>query len=79
MTASPDYATGAYATAFRTSDFGSRDPTYAITSRLAGRVNAASASEEEHRRLLDERQALLDKLFDDTISRRETIRLEYVR
>jgi hypothetical protein len=40
---------------------------------------ASQVSEKEHHELLRERQALLDKLFAKTISRREEIRLEYVR
>ena len=48
-------------------------------SRQAGRLNAASISDEEHDQLLQERQDLLDKLFVGTISRKETLRLEYVR
>ena len=52
---------------------------YALTSRIAGRVNAASASDEEYQALLTERQQLLDKKFDETITRREICRLEYIR
>lgn len=50
-----------------------------MTSKLAGRMNAASISETEHQRLLDERQQLLDKFFDRSITKREQTRLEYVR
>ena len=66
-------------TALRVPDFGSRGEVYATTARLAGRLNAASISEEEHTALLEERQLLLDKVFDGTISRKEEIRLDYVR
>jgi len=52
---------------------------YAIESRRAGRINAASVSDEEIEALLRERQRLLDKKFDETLSRRESNRLEYVR
>lgn len=69
----------ARSTSLGTPEFGSRDPVYALTARLAGRVNASAVSDEEHQKLLSERQALLDKLLEGTISRRETIRLEYVR
>jgi hypothetical protein len=52
---------------------------YAATSRIAGRLNAASITEEEHQSLLRERQALLDKKLGGTITRREENRLQYVR
>ncbi|MGC1407942.1 MAG: hypothetical protein WA864_03215 [Acetobacteraceae bacterium] len=42
-------------------------------------MNAAAVSDTELNRLLRERQVLLDKLFDGTISRREQHRLKYVR
>lgn len=64
------------------SDFPTFDPlaqAHAVTSRRAGRINAASVSDEEHEALLRERQSLLDKKFAGTISRREELRLEYVR
>jgi hypothetical protein len=60
-------------------DFGARGVLYAITSREAGRLNAASIPESEHKALLRERQKLLDKRFAGTISHKETCRLEYVR
>ncbi|MBB4391489.1 hypothetical protein [Bradyrhizobium sp. ERR14] len=41
-------------------------------------MNAASASDEELESLLAERQQLLDKKFDGTISRSEMNRLTYV-
>jgi hypothetical protein len=56
-----------------------RGSAYAITSRLAGRINAASISELEHEELLRERQRLLDKKFNRTMTRKEANRLEYVR
>jgi hypothetical protein len=52
---------------------------HAEAARLAGRMNAASISEEEMRTLLKERQLLLDKVFAKTISRKESNRLEYIR
>lgn len=51
----------------------------AIASRMAGRLNAANISEREHKEWLSERQKLLDKKFDATITPRELNRLEYVR
>ncbi|MES2601523.1 MAG: hypothetical protein V4602_12005 [Pseudomonadota bacterium] len=52
---------------------------YAAASRRAGRLNAASISESEHKALLFERQLLLDKKFNLLITRQETNRLAYVR
>lgn len=60
-------------------DFKPTDAAYAVAARIAGRINAASISLEEIKCLLDERQSLLDKKFAGSISRRELIRLEYVR
>jgi hypothetical protein len=60
-------------------NFGTSRTVYAITSRIAGRINARAVSEEEHQRLLDERQFLLDKKIAGSISPAETNRLEYVR
>lgn len=51
----------------------------AVTARIAGRLNAASISRDEHEALLRERQALLDKKFSGSMTRKEEIRLEYVR
>lgn len=51
----------------------------AQTAKIAGRINAASVSEDEHLKLLNERQHLLDKKFANTITRQESNRLEYVR
>jgi hypothetical protein len=61
---------------FRVPNF---DQVYAATARIAGRLNAANVSEREHKSLLDERQALLDKKLCGTITRKEENRLEYVR
>jgi hypothetical protein len=52
---------------------------YAVTSRIAGRLNASSVSSREHDELLHERQSLLDKKLSGTISPKEANRLEYVR
>jgi hypothetical protein len=60
-------------------DFGSPNYWQAITSRLAGRINAAHIPQSEQNSLLRERQELLDKVFDGTISRKESHRLQYVR
>src|SRR2546423_1515102 len=63
-----------------------RFPTFTYTSsvesaasRMAGRLNAAAISGTEHQRLLDERQALLDKQIARNISPQELNRLKYVR
>lgn len=79
--ASPSIVSAAVApsTTLRVPNFGDRGEVYAVTSKLAGRMNAASISETEHQRLLDERQQLLDKFFDRSITKREQTRLEYVR
>lgn len=56
------------------------EPTlYAVTTRIAGRVNASSASPKERADLLAERQRLLDKKFDGTATRPDLNRLDYVR
>jgi len=55
------------------------DPAYAANARIAGRINAASISEHEHEALLKERAHLLNKKFEDTATRQELNRLEYVR
>jgi hypothetical protein len=52
---------------------------YAATSRLLGRLNTTMVKKEEMENLLNERQALLDKKFDGTMTRRDENRLEYVR
>jgi hypothetical protein len=49
------------------------------TAKLAARKNAAAVSPQEHAKLHQERQALLDKKFAGTISRKEVNRLAYVR
>ena len=60
-------------------------PNYALplarahAAKIAGRVNAARASQEEHENLLSERQGLLDKKMAGTITGQELNRLEYVR
>jgi hypothetical protein len=74
----PDTDTGTSAP-FRVPHFGVSNQVYAAVARSAGRVNAASVSEEEHNLLLRERQTLLDKQFGGTITRKEQNRLEYVR
>jgi hypothetical protein len=60
-------------------EFGGYTETQAVTARLAARIVASQVSEAEYQSFLDERQQLLDKLFAKTITRREEIRLEYVR
>jgi hypothetical protein len=60
-------------------EFNTERMLYAITSRQAGRINAASIPEKEQEDLLAERQMLLDKVFDGSITRKESNRLEYVR
>jgi hypothetical protein len=52
---------------------------YAVTARIAGRVNAAITPESERQSLLKERQALLDKKLHGEITRDELNRLQYVR
>lgn len=64
---------------FRPPDFGVNSQVYAAVARIAGRLNAANVSEEEHQQLLHERQTLLDKKFGGMITRKEQNRLEYVR
>jgi hypothetical protein len=63
----------------RVPNFGVSNQVYAATARIAGRLNAANVSPNEHKSLLDERQALLDKKLGGTITRREENRLAYVR
>jgi hypothetical protein len=48
-------------------------------ARLAGRLNASAVTDAERNELLAERAKLLDKLDAGTITRKEEIRLEYVR
>ena len=52
---------------------------YAVASKIAGRINAASATPDEVDALLRERKALLDKKLDGAITRSEANRLQYVR
>ena len=47
--------------------------------RLAARMNASAVSEDETKRLLAERKALLDKKFSGSITKKEANRLAYVR
>ncbi len=68
-----------YSSASDLPDFGRYDSAFAITSRIAGRINAASIPDAEHEEFLRERQRLLDKKFAGTISREEAHRLEYIR
>ena len=42
-------------------------------------MNAASISEKEHTELLQERQMLLDKMFEGSLTQPQRARLEYVR
>ena len=69
----------AHSAPFKAPDFSAYSQLYAETSRIAGRINAANVSEKEINELLSERQMLLDKQFAKTITRKEIIRLEYVR
>jgi hypothetical protein len=60
-------------------DFGDLGSIYAITAKLAGRLNASKITAGEHEAYLRERQVLLDKKFAGNITRKESNRLEYVR
>lgn len=60
-------------------EFGQYGSAFAETSKLAGRINAASVTPSEYDELLLERQRLLDKKFNNDFSRRDEIRLEYIR
>jgi hypothetical protein len=60
-------------------DFRPSSSVYAYAQRSAARRNAANVSDEEVSSLLKERQRLLDKKLDGTISIRESNQLEYVR
>jgi len=60
-------------------EFSAHAGTPVETVRIAGRMVASQVSQAEHQAFLAERQELLDKLFAKTITRREEIRLEYVR
>jgi hypothetical protein len=63
----------------RLPNFSALGQIYAITTRMAGRLNVANISERETGELLGERQALLDKKLSNQITRQEENRLEYVR
>jgi hypothetical protein len=52
---------------------------YAVASRLLGRLNTTMVEPQELKDLLRERQQLLDKKFDRSITRQEENRLEYIR
>jgi hypothetical protein len=52
---------------------------HAIAARQAGRLNASSISEQEIDELHKQRQALLDKKFNRTMTRQDEIKLEYIR
>jgi hypothetical protein len=60
-------------------EFGAKGEIFAVTARIAGRINAASVSEDEHQTLLNERQILLDHKFNGSLDRKGAHRLEYVR
>lgn len=77
--AAPSLRSGTADIAFPNFQVLSDRQTMATASRRAGRVNAASISEEEVDALLDERSKLLDKKFAGTMTRAESIRLTYVR
>lgn len=59
-------------------NFARYDPAIAAAAKIAGRINAANISDQELEELLRERKRLLDKKFDETITRKESNRLEYV-
>ncbi len=60
-------------------DFAARnDPATLSAARLAGRMNAASVSQDEVDALLRERQRLIDKTLDGTITRQQQNRLSYI-
>jgi hypothetical protein len=63
---------------FRIPEFDGQRRLYASATKRAGRINANSISESEEDALLAERQTLLDKVFNESITRPETCRLEYV-
>lgn len=46
---------------------------------MAGRINATAVTDDEHGHLLRERQTLLDKKLDGTITKQELNKLEYIR
>src|SRR5581483_3761241 len=57
----------------------SRKETTQQVAKLAGRLNASAVTDKERDALLTERSKLLDKIVAGTITRKEEIRLEYVR
>jgi hypothetical protein len=59
--------------------FSDKDRNYALAAREAGRLNAAAVPDEEVDALQEERQALLDKQFEETITPKERSRLTYVQ
>ncbi|THV13863.1 hypothetical protein [Rhizobium rhizophilum] len=63
---------------FETPNFAPKS-VYAVTSKVAGRLNATAVSAAEHQALLDERQKLLDRKFSGEFTRRDENRLAYVR
>ena len=60
-------------------NFGMPTNLYAIANRRAARLNAATISDTERDEWLTERQLLLDRKFDGTMTRADEVRLEYVR
>ena len=60
-------------------DFGRYDQAFAATSKIAGRINAATISNADFRDLLRERKRLVEKKLKGEITRKESNRLEYVR
>jgi hypothetical protein len=60
-------------------DFGVAADLYAVTSRRAGRLNAANIPETEVETLMRERHRLLDKKFDGTMTRGDEVRLKYIQ
>jgi hypothetical protein len=52
---------------------------YTHTSRLIARLNTTMIKPEEERDLLEERRALLDKKLNETMTRSDENRLEYIR
>ena len=59
-------------------DFRAYERVDAEAARRAGRADAASVSEREYKKLLDERQGLIDKELSGSSTRKEAIRLEFV-
>lgn len=64
---------------FRAPEFNVSGELHAIAARQAGRMNAASIPPQEIESLLSQRQALLDKKYNGTMTRQDEIKLEYVR